>query len=169
MKERIAVFIDGGSFFFLQKDELRWWVDPSLLLDWIHQMGQITDAIYYAGFDPSDTKQIGYLKALSHVGFSLVTKEVKFNDKEGRPFKRVNMDCDIVADMFCMKDQYDTAILVSGGADLATSLKKVRTAGKSFRVISSGHFVSNEIREVAGNRLIDFQDIRQAVEKPQRR
>jgi len=167
MKERIAVFIDGGNF-FLQKDELRWWVDPKRLLEWIGLKGEVTEAIYYAGYDPADTKQMGYFKALSHMGYSLVTKEVKFFEKDGQQVKKANMDCDIVADMFCMKDRYDTLYLVSGDTDFASSLERLRTLGKGFKVISSGYFIASEIRETAGAHLIDFQDIRESVEKSQK-
>lgn len=166
MKNRIAVFIDGGNFFFLQRDHLQWWVDPKRLLEWVDQQGEVTEAIYYAGYDPSDSKQMGYLKALTHMGYSLDTKEVKWFEKDnGERVKKANMDCDIVADMFLMHERYDTAYLVSGDTDFASSLTRLRTLGKGFKVLSSGNIISNEIREVSGRNLIDFEDIREHVEK----
>lgn len=164
--KRIAVFVDGGNFFFLQRDELRWWVDPKRLLEWIGHEGQVVEAIYYAGYDSSDMSQLGYLKALSYMGYSLVTKEIKFIEgNNGHQIKKANMDCDLVADIFCMKDSYDTVYLVSGDADFASTLQRVRSLGKNFKVISSGRFIASEMREVAGSHLIDFQNIRKHVEK----
>ena len=165
MKKRIAVFVDGGNFFFLQRDELRWWVDPKKLLEWISNEGEVVEAMYYAGYDASDFSQLGYLKALSYMGYSLVSKEIKFVETNGHQIRKANMDCELVADIFCMKDSYDMIYLVSGDADFASILQRVRAIGKNFKVISSGRFVANEVREVAGSHLIDFQDIRRYVEK----
>ena len=51
--ERIAIFIDGANFFFMQKDRLHWWIDPKLLLDYIkNRFGDLTEANYYVAVDP---------------------------------------------------------------------------------------------------------------------
>lgn len=163
--KRIAVFIDGGNFFFLQRDELRWWVDPKRLLAWIGKSGEIVEAMYYAGYDPGDINQLGFLKALPFMGFSVVSKEIKLIESYGQQIKKANMDCELVADIFLMRESYDELYLVSGDTDFAGTLSRVRSIGKTFKVVSSGRFIASEMREIAGSHLIDFQDIRNHVEK----
>jgi len=55
---RISVFLDGANFFFMQKDKLKWKVDPKKLLQHIETMGTISEAFYYIGQDaPPESKQ----------------------------------------------------------------------------------------------------------------
>lgn len=165
MQDRIIVLVDGASFFYMQRDHLKWWIDPKRMLDWIAQFGEIVDAIYYIGYEPNG-KQMSYLKALSYMGYSLVTKELKFvEDEYGEFVKQANMDCDLVADMFLSLDRYDTLYLVSGSTNFASSVERLRTLGKGCKVLSTGSIVASETREASGMNLIDFDEIRAEVEK----
>lgn len=68
----ISVFLDGGNFFYMQRDCLKWWIDAKKLLDYISSMGKIIDAFYYVGVDvPPEARQESYLKALTYMGYSL--------------------------------------------------------------------------------------------------
>lgn len=164
---RISLFVDGANFFYMQKDRLHWWVDPRRLLEWVKRKGEVGDAFYYIAVDAhSDPQQDGFLKALTYMGYSLVTKELKtISQADGSERKKANLDIEIVVDMFNTIDHFDMAVLVSGDADFERALQTLRTRGKKFLVLSTQGFVAKEIRAAAGMHFIDFQEIRAEVEK----
>jgi uncharacterized LabA/DUF88 family protein len=163
----ISVFVDGANFFYMQKDQLRWWIDPKKLLGWIAKKGSVIDAFYYVGVDVApEARQDAYLKALTYMGYTLITKNLKtVTQANGVEKKKANLDIEIVLDMFNTVDLYEMAVLVSGDGDFERPLQLLRAKGKRFLVLSTAGFVAKEIREVAGMRFIDFQDIRAEVEK----
>ncbi len=165
---RIALFVDGANFFYMQKDRLHWWIDPRRLLDWVKKKGSVNDAFYYIAVDShsNDQQQDGFLKALTYMGYSLVTKELKtISQADGSERKKANLDIEIVVDMFNTIEHYDMAVLVSGDADFERALQTLRTRGKKFLVLSTQGFVAKEIRAAAGMHFVDFQEIRAEVEK----
>lgn len=163
---RIAVFIDGSNFFYMQKDCLKWWIDPKKLLDWIGNRGEVVDATYYASTDPSNREQQSYLKALTHMGYRVEPKPIKaFPQADGTERFKANLDIEIVLDMFNTLDIYDEAVLVSGDADFCRVLQVLRMRGKQFLVLSTKGFVANEIRAIAGMHYRDIGDMRELIEK----
>jgi len=164
---RTSVFVDGANFFYMQKDRLHWWIDPKKLLAWIRRKGEIVDAYYYVGVDQnSDPQQDNFLKALTYMGYCLVTKELKtITMPDGSDKRKANLDIEIVLDMFNTIDHFDMAVLLSGDADFERPLHLLRARGKKFLVMSTQGFVAREIRAVAGMHFVDFQDIREHVEK----
>lgn len=166
---RIAVFVDGANFFYLQKNCLRWWIDSKKLLDFItEKYGDIVDATYYVGVD-STKNQDDYLKFLMNIGFSIERKDLKtIIQEDGTEKKKANLDIEIVLDMFNTIENYDMAVLVSGDGDFERPLKLLKARGRKFLVMSSQGFVAKEIREVAGMHYQDFQNLRERLEKDQR-
>lgn len=164
---RISVFVDGANFFYMQKDRLHWWVDPKRLLEWVRRKGELVDAFYYVGVDShAETQQENFLKALTYMGYSLRTKELRtISLADGTDRKKANLDVEIVLDLFNTIDEYDVAVLVSGNADFERPLETLRSRGKKFLVMSTQGFVAREIRAVAGMHFVDFQEIREFVEK----
>lgn len=164
---RISVFVDGANFFYMQKDRLHWWIDPKKLLSWIKKRGEVVDAFYYVGVDvTSEPQQENFLRALTYMGYSLVTKDLKtILLEDGTERKKANLDIEIVLDMFNTIDHYDLAVLISGDADFERPLELLRARGKKFLILSTQGFVAREIRAVAGMHFVDFQDIRSEVEK----
>lgn len=165
-KKKIAVFLDGSNFFYLQKDCLRWFIDPKRLLAWIAQRGEVVDATYYASVDPSNEKQASFLKALYHIGFAVEQKAIKtYTQCDGTEKHKANLDIEIVLDMFNTIEQYDEAVLISGDADFTRALQVIRARGKQFLVLSTKGFVAKEVRQVAGMHYVDLADIRDSIEK----
>lgn len=164
---RISVFVDGANFFYMQKDRLHWWIDPKKLLEWIKRKGEIVDAYYYVGIDSrAEPQQENFLKALTYMGYCLVTKELKtICGEDGIDRRKANLDIEIVLDMFNTIEHYDMAVLVSGDADFERPLELLRARGKKFLVLSTQGFVAREIRAVAGMHFVDFQELRAEVEK----
>lgn len=163
---RIAVFVDGSNFFYVQKDCLQWWIDPKKLLNWIGQQGKIVDATYYASIDPHNEGQANYVKALCHIGFRVESKIIKtFTQTNGSQKHKANLDIEIVLDMFNTIDSYDEAFLVSGDADFVRPLQILRARGKQFTVLSTKGIVASEIRQIAGLNYKDLVDLRDEIEK----
>lgn len=160
MNKRVLVLVDGTNLFSLQREELCWWIDPKLFLNWIEDDSdcEIVEAIYYAGYDGNDSKQVRYLKALTHMGYSVKSQEI--NNKP-------NFDCEITADMFCLKEQYDSLYLVTSNSNFAGVVKRVKDIGKSIKIFSSNNYITNSMRKVAGPNFVDFNDIREFIEKKQ--
>ena len=166
---KISVFVDGANVFYMQKDELKWWINFEKLLRWIENKtaGEIIDAYYYVGEEnPPDTRQQGFLTALADIGYSIITKELKIIVlDDGREIRKANLDIEIVLDMFNTIENYDMAILVSGDGDFERPLRLLRARGKRFMVMSTKRFIARELREVAGMHFVDFEDIRSEVQK----
>ncbi len=168
MKEqRIAVFLDGSNFFFLQRDMLHWWVDPKKLLDWIRdERGFIADATYYASVDKSNEGQNSFLKALYHMGYRIVEKPIKtIALPDGTTRQKSNLDVDIVADLFTTINSYDEAVLISGDADFVRPLQLLRAKGKQSFVLSTQGFIAQELRAFTGPHYQDLAELRPFIEK----
>ncbi len=165
---RVAVFLDGSNFFFMQKDE-GWFADPKKVLDYIeNNIGSIEDAYYYVGQDaPPETKQQAFLDAIPSMGYTLVTKQIKtiFDNKTGATKKKANLDIEIVLDMFNTIENYDYAVLISGDGDFERALTLLRSRGKKFSVIATDKYMSRELRGVAGRHYIKLEDIKEQIEK----
>ena len=163
----IAVFVDGANLRYTERDLLGWRIDLRKLLDWVRRSGTVTDAIYYTGLALApDDRFAAFVRALPHMGFSLVTKPVKtLIKRNGTLINKANLDVEIVVDMCTMLDSFDMAVLVSGDGDFRRPLELLRTRGKRFLVISTQGCVARELREVAGRHFVDLQDIRSCVEQ----
>ena len=166
--DRVAVFVDGANFFYMQKNYLKWFVDTKKLLKYCERFGEIVDAYYYVGKDaPPESGQQAFLNALTYIGYSLVTKPIKtiHDPTTGETKQKADLDIEIVLDMFNTIDNYDIAVLVSGDGDFDRALRLLRARGKRFKVIASPHFVASELRDVAGMHLIDMESLRPEIEK----
>jgi uncharacterized LabA/DUF88 family protein len=161
--QRVAVFLDGSNFFYMQKDALRWFIDPKKLLNWLSQYGEITDANYYTTVDNQNEGQLMYLKALNHMGFRVETKPIdQFNEEDGFDG---SVDLDMLIDMLVQIDNYDMAIIISGDADFARIVEVLRARGKDYLVLSTKGMVASAIRNVAGVHYKDIAELRSEIEK----
>lgn len=165
---RVAVFVDGSNFFFMQKDDLGWFADPKKLLDYIEdKFGIIEDAYYYVGQDtPPEAQQKAFLDKLPDMGYSLVSKQIKtITASDGTTKKKANLDIEIVLDMFNTIDNYDYAVLVSGDGDFERALTLLKSRGKKFTVVATDKYMASELRSVVGRHYIRLNDIKSEVEK----
>lgn len=163
---RIAVFVDGSNFFYLQRDFLGWWIDPGKLLSWLGKRGTVVDATYYVSVDQANEGQRNYLKALTHMGFRVETKNIKlYKQDDGSQRHKANMDIEIVVDMFNQIESYDEVVLISGDSDFARALQMLRARGKQFLVMSTNGLVASEMRAVAGMHYQDIGELKEFIEK----
>lgn len=165
---RVAVFVDGANFFFLQRDGLGWFADPRKILTYLARYGEVVDAYYYIGQQTqSDPRQQGYLDALPSMGYTVVTKPIKniYDAQSGGYRRKANLDIEIVVDMFNTIDQYDMAILISGDGDFERALQLLRYRGKRVMVFSTEGYIAREIRNVVGGHYVDLATLRGDIEK----
>ena len=165
---RVAVFVDGANYFYMQK-KMGWHIDAEKLLNYCRQQyGDVVDAYYYTGTEvPPDEQQQAYLEVLSGLGYALVTKPVKTirGGENGEIKQKANLDVEIVLDLFNTIDQYDVAVLVSGDGDFERALQLLKARGKQIKVISTAGTVAREIKILCGMHYVDFRDIREQVER----
>lgn len=169
---RVAIFLDGSNFFFMQKEDLGWFADPKKIIRYIEKTyGEVEDAYYYVGQDaPPDLKQQAFLDALPLMGYSLVSKQIKtlFDEKTGKTKKKANLDIEIVLDMFNTIDNYDLAVLISGDGDFERALTLLKARGKKFVVMATDKYMARELRAVAGRHYINLRDIKEDIEKEEK-
>lgn len=163
---RIAVFIDGSNYYYMQK-EMGWYIAGEKLMKYFAKQGQLVDAFYYIGESPEDDDgSKRYLDMLNHIGFSLVTKPVKvITDSAGTTFKKANMDVEIVTDMLTLSDNYDVAVLVSGDSDFLKALNILRAKGKVVEVFSTPGIISKELRRFCGVHYTDINTLQDELER----
>lgn len=167
MSKRVAVFVDGANFFYMQKDRLGWWVDPKRMLEYIgNKIGIVEEAIYYVGVRPNqEPEQQKYLKALTHMGYTLETKVLRTIQTSEGERNKANLDVEIAIDMFNLIERYDVAVLVSGDADFRRAIQILLSRGKGVKVFSTAGFIAQDLRECTGRHFTDLQEIREEVEK----
>ena len=164
---RIAIFIDGANYFYMQRNGLHWWIDAEKLLAHFAGQGEIVDATYYVGVGaPVEAQQQAFLSRLVDIGYALETKDIKeiFDDASGEIKKKANLDIEIVLDMFNTIDHYDMAVLVSGDGDFERPLRLLKARGKKFKVLSTKGFIAHELKMVAGLHFIDVNNLREELE-----
>jgi len=173
-KTRIAVFVDGSNYFYLQNilrnnGVISERFDLEKLLDYIRQFGEIVDACFYTGLDlqAEDNRQQGFVDKLPYLGFSVVTKPLKtIHDIYGNVTKqRANLDVEIVLDMFNTVQNYDMAVLISGDGDFVRPLELLRAKGKTFKILSIDETIARDLLKLAGMHYINFKDIIEHISK----
>jgi uncharacterized LabA/DUF88 family protein len=168
-KNKVAVFLDGANFFFMQKEALNWFADPKKILEFIEkQYGEIEEAYYYIGQDaPPEAKQKAFLNKLPQMGYSLVSKQIKsiFDHKTGISKKKANLDIEIAIDMFNTIDRYDVAVLISGDGDFERAVDLLKSRGKKVIVMATDKFVAKELKAFAGRNYVRLDDIRTEIER----
>tara|TARA_Y100000034_G_scaffold135296_1_gene206616 strand:- start:3430 stop:3948 length:519 start_codon:yes stop_codon:yes gene_type:complete len=171
MSNRIAVYIDGPNFFYMQKDGLSWFVDPKKILEWVKRRfnGDLVDARYYQSIDPMHAAKGGqFLKALPYMGYSLHTKNVKTINDGNEQWNESNITIGMMLDIWDAKDQFDCLVLVSGSGDFEEIVERLRSRGKQVAILATHGFLSGDLRSKVGQWFIDFSTIQNEVQKDQK-
>jgi len=163
-KNRVAVFLDGSNFFYMQKDALNWFIDPKKLLNWIKQFGDVTDANYYTTVDNQNQGQVNYIRALNHMGFRVDAKPIDSYEDSDEGFDG-SVDLDMLIDILVQMENYDMAVIISGDADFARIVEVLRQRGKKYLVLSTKGMVSGAVKSAAGLHYKDIAELRSKIEK----
>ncbi|EKU99482.1 hypothetical protein Lepto7375DRAFT_1529 [Leptolyngbya sp. PCC 7375] len=157
---RTAIFIDGSHLFYaaLQLDiEL----DYTQLLATLTLDSKLLRAFFYTGVDSNNEKQQGFLLWMRRNGYRVVTKElVPMPDGS----KKINLEVEMVVDMFTLAPYYDTAVLVSGNGHLAYAVDAVSRQGVRVEVVGLKSMMSDYLINVA-DAYLDLSTIKTNIQK----
>lgn len=164
---RILLVIDGSNFFYMQKNILRWMIDPDKLKNFVSQWGEVVEARYYLSVKPGEQTEGGerYRKALCHIGYSVIPVDVKFVHTPDGIKEKADADVRIAVDTMAAWKLYDGFVLVSGDSDFCYLLETLKTFGKSVRVLSTKGIVASEMLECVGGNFCDLKDIQDLIAK----
>lgn len=159
---RVAVFIDAGNIWYLQK-ALGWRVGYQRLIDFIRQE---SESVCYAGFytaiDDTDINQPLFIYRVVDAGFQVVQKPIKSIAEKVKNTRKGNMDVEIALDAYIKSDEYDSILLFSGDSDFAYLIDLLKQKRKAILVISSRKAVSRELVERA--KFININTLREYIE-----
>lgn len=168
MAERVAVFIDGNNLYHaLRSDIGRTHLDFAQFVTKIIGGRRLVRAYYYnASARREDDEQrwreqqsfFNYLRELPYF-------EVQLGRLAGTPgsLREKGVDIMMAVDMLTMaqRDNYDTAILVSGDGDLAYIVKAVKDYGKHVENVITQRSQSRQLRYACDTRTlltVDYLD-----------
>lgn len=101
------------------------------------------------------------------VGVNEDTLRVKEIKRYGTKSK-ANCDVDLTMDMLLKIQEYDKAIVLTGDGDFAPLLRYLLSVNKEIIIISSPKRTAKEIKEIAGDKHIDFGSLRYLLEYKKR-
>lgn len=161
IKGKAAVFIDAANILYSQQT-LGWRIDYQKLQDYLKSQAKISGFFYYTGKVGALEKQIKFIKKLERLGFSVISKEVKFiKTDDGRLLPKGNLDVELALDAFRFADDYDTLLLFSGDSDFGYLIDLLRQKGKRVLVFSTRGHISKELLERA--KYIDLQKLKDNI------
>lgn len=161
-KGKVYVFIDAENLFYSQKT-FGWKISYEKLMKYFKkECGKGTKCFVYKGVDEQNTKQKKFLDMLDLNGYIVRIKVVKKIRKKDGSFEwKSNLDIELALAMMELKDNFDTAVLMSGDSDFAVVLDKLKKAGKRVLVMSTRGHVARELLERA--KFIDLRKLKSAI------
>lgn len=160
-KGKIAVFIDAANILYSQRT-LGWKIDYQKLKSFIEAKTEIYGVFYYTGKVGTLEKQEKFFKKLKKIGFTVVSKEVKFiKINKNKVIPKGNLDIELALDAFRLNGEYDTLLLFSGDSDFAYLLDLLKEQKKRVIVVSTRGHVSIELLERA--KFIDLRKLKNLI------
>jgi len=159
---RVYVFVDVANVLFAQR-KLGWRISYERLKSYFERECNLRKIIAYTGSFKASLKQRKFLDMLEIVGYEVRVKEVKQIKVAKNKYKwKGNLDVELALEMVELKDDYDTAVLISGDSDFAIVLEKLKIAGKKVVVISTRGRVAKELIE-RSTKYIDLHKLRYEI------
>lgn len=110
-------------------------------------------------------QQIKFYRKLSKFGYTLHLKPVKIFHSGAKTIKKANCDVDMTFDMMRLTNQYNQALILSGDGDFFIVLKHLlHEQRKTLHIMSRSGRTAKEIRQLAGEKFIDFIKLKNALE-----
>ena len=178
---RVAIFIDGGNFYYKLKDlqiKNKSKFDYRKLAEWLARDRMIVHASYYVGVvraKPNDAKaqklragQVGLFNFLRSPKQNFVIQKGFLMENNGK-YHEKGVDVQLAVDLLvgAYENTYDTAIILSSDTDLIPAIKKVKELGKSVEYIGFAHHPSIALQKYATlSRLLIKEEIESFVFKP---
>ncbi|HIK14972.1 MAG TPA: NYN domain-containing protein [Leptolyngbyaceae cyanobacterium M33_DOE_097] len=157
---RIAIFIDAANLFrsALQLDLT---IDYTKLLAHLVNRDRLFRAFFYAGVNPTNDKQKGFMLWMRHNGYRVITKELAQYSEGSR---KANVSVEIAVDMLSLVDHYNTAVLVSGDDDLAYAINTVSYKGNRVEIVGLRSMMSDSLIGIA-DQYTDLSQIIKNIQK----
>lgn len=162
VKGKVYIFIDAENLFYSQRT-LGWRISYEKLMKYFQkECGKSTKCFVYTGIDENNTKQKKFLDMLNLNGYIARTKVVKkIKTKDGNYKWKNNLDIELALEMIELKDNFDTAVLISGDSDFAVVLDKLKKANKRVFVMSTRGHIAKELLERA--KFIDLRKLKKEI------
>ncbi|MDP2629861.1 MAG: NYN domain-containing protein [Candidatus Uhrbacteria bacterium] len=169
---KTKVYIDGSNVFYTQK-KLGWSFDWVKFRKIIENDHDVVEWKYYVGLKDDDEKMSSYLRYLSAIGFTTITKPLKKirignNDVRSQInnsfIYKANFDVEITADILLDKSNIREIILFSGDSDFEYLVRRLKDAGVKTCIFSSRKTISWELKLVAGG-VVYFESMRALIER----
>ncbi|MEW5936223.1 MAG: NYN domain-containing protein [Candidatus Thermoplasmatota archaeon] len=168
-RERVAIFIDGSNTYYALRhfnDErgtsLK--INYGRLVEKLAAGRYLLRAYYYSSHrDPIESSQARFYESLQYSGIQVVLRPLqqRTDPNSGELyFAEKGVDVALVTDLLCLswENAFDTAVLVSGDADFAQTVDKVKYKGKRVEIATFRGVLSTELRRIA-DRIIFLDDI----------
>ena len=157
---RVAIFIDGSNLFYTAL-QLGIEIDYTKLLCYLTREARLLRAFFYTGVDRHNEKQQGFLLWMRRNGYRVVTKEI-IQLPDGS--RKSNQHVEIAVDMMNLAPYYDTAVLVSGDAELTYAVNAVAYKGARVELVSLRGMTNESLIDVA-DCFIDLDAIKHYIKK----
>lgn len=109
-------------------------------------------------------KRVRFYRKLEEFGFHMILKPVKtYIDADGNTERKANCDVDMTFYMMRDKNAYDRAIFLSGDGDFLPVLKYLKENKKEIMVLARSPRTAREIKQFAGDKLLDFEYLREML------
>lgn len=158
-QERVMVFIDGSNLFRSFRCFRKGYrADIDKLLQKLIKDRRLIRAIYYASYSmPPKEKQFKLFDSIQKLGIEVKTFQLR---DMGKGVQEKGLDITLAVDMLtsAYRDEYDTAILVSGDGDYISLVRAVKLFGKNIEIASFECSVSSELKRY-GNPFISLDEI----------
>lgn len=113
-------------------------------------------------------QRIKFYQKLDEFGYNLRLKPTKVFRNGGRTVKKANCDVDLTFDLMRYMSQYSEIVILSGDGDFAPVLEYLRKKRKKVLVLARGNRTAKEIRQLAGDKFMDFAYIEKFVKFKQK-
>ena len=153
MSKNVAMFVDVANMYYAARGQ-DVDVDYVALLKHATKGRDLIRAYAYTGLDPENENQRKFIDFLAKNGYKPVVKDIrKFGD--GRMKANLNLDIELVVDLFRLSDRMDIAVIVSGDGDFAPAIRALQDTGVRCEVVSFKPNTSSDLIAVAD----EFTDI----------
>lgn len=165
---RVAVFIDGENHKNAQ-DSLGWRVDNKKFFHWLaFRTGCKIMRVYFytktGEIEVSPQKQ-RFMENLDSLGVNIISVPLSQKFVNGELKNICDADPVIITDMVDWRDDFDTAVLVSGDGGFQFPLERLSSKGKKIIVVSTECLVNKaRIKENPKLSFVDLRDIRAEIE-----
>lgn len=149
LRKEAIVFIDWSNV-YRWKDSLKREPDPFKIFQYLKTYPEIVDARFYFGTDTHE-KSISFIKDVSKIGFTVITKPVKYVPAakvDGKIIyrRKCDFDMEVCIDVHALlKQDYQSFIFFTGDGDYEPLYKMLIQLRKQVIVVYTAGHLGREI------------------------